>query len=140
MDMYYCNSVGLNVRFRTITASATTIARTADASARCASLIMGLSEVVTVTIPRNTCAISATRLAVDKRTIFLASLCLVQATIANPKMNTPTTELKSRCVSSITTSGLFSEGRTAPLHKGQDSPQPRPELLVVTYPPMTIRM
>ncbi len=95
---------------------------------------------VTVIIPRSTCAISATRLVVDRRTILLALLCLVQATIAIPRMKTPTTELNSLCVSSITTSGLFSEGKTAPLHKGQDSPQPRPELLVVTYPPITMRM
>ena len=38
------------------------------------------------------------------------------------------------------TPGLFSEGRTAPWHNGHDSPQPRPKLLVVTYPPITMRM
>ena len=123
-----------------ITALATTIARIADASARCASLTIGFRDVVTVTIPRSTCAISATILVVERRTIVRSFVYLVQATIAIPRMKIPTTKLNSLCESSITTSGLFSEGKTAPLHNGQDSPQPSPELLVVTYPPITIRI
>ncbi len=117
-----------------------TIARIAEASARCASLTTGFRDVVTVTIPSITCAMSATRLVVERRTMLLAFLYPVQATTAVPNTKTPTTKLNSLCESSITSSGLFSEGKTAPSHNGQDSPQPSPELLVVTYPPMTIKM
>src|SRR6266566_692973 len=100
----------------------------------------GVRDVVTVTIPSITCAMSATRLVVERTTMLLAFLYPVQATTAVPNTKTPTTKLNSLCESSITSSGLFSEGKTAPSHNGQDSPQPSPELLVVTYPPMTIKM
>lgn len=71
------------------------MARIAEANARCASLTIGLRDVVTVTIPRRTCTIRATRLVVDRRTIFLDSLYLVKATMARPSMKIPTTELNN---------------------------------------------
>src|SRR5713101_4457596 len=112
----------------------------AEANARWASLTIGFKDVVTVTIPRRTCAISATRLVVESRTTLLSFLYLAQARMAVPKMKIPTTKLNNRCESSMMTSGLFNDGKTAPWHNGHDSPQPRPELLVVTYPPITMRM
>ena len=68
----------------------------AEANARCASLTIGFSEDVTVTIPSSTCTISATRLVVERITILLAFLYFVQTTMDIPRMKTPTTELNSR--------------------------------------------
>src|SRR5438445_10633512 len=98
---------------RTIIAFATTIARIAEASARCASLTIGFRDVVTVTIPRSTWAINATTLVAERRTTLSAALYLVEATMHVPTMKTPTTELNSRRRSSMITSGLLSEGQTA---------------------------
>src|SRR5438046_8113812 len=137
MSNYYCNWAALSVRFRTMTALATTIARIAEASARCASLTTGFRDVVTVTIPSITCAMSATRLVVERRTMLVVFLYPVQATTAVPNTKTPTTKLNSLCESSITSSDLFSEGKTAPSHNGQDHLRPSPEFLVLTYRPMT---
>src|SRR5919109_1493020 len=91
-------------------------------------------------MPRITCAMSPMKLSVEKARTYLASRYFVQAIIVVPRMKTPTTKLKSLCVSSMINFVSLRAGSTAPLHNGQESPHPRPELLVVTYPPNSIRI
>ena len=71
------------------------MARIAEAKARCASLTIGFRDVVTVTIPRRTCAIRATRLVVESMTVFFDDRYLVKVTMSRPSMKSPTTVLNN---------------------------------------------